>query len=161
MTLRQTALFRAHSNKYITADSGTIVNPYWDRERKPRDMPAGIHQLLSKWFLDRFGVNYRGNSLFCTGDFSIAKSYKTQSSSVILIDPIGNYSVCYSPKCRDLFAYYQFNWSAPGISPEKIWSDMDSLEFSKQQNSGLELAAESLNEVMLHAMSFNYKIIIR
>lgn len=161
MTPTHPVLFRAHSNKYLIGESGTIVNPYWERDRRPRDMPVEIHQVLCKWFLSRFGVNYRANSLFCTGDIAIATGYKTQSSSLLSISPIGDYSVCYSPKCRDLFAYCQFYWSAPGISSEKIFSDMDSLEFSHQQNSGLESAAESMHEVMLHAKSFKYKILAR
>lgn len=121
-------------------------------------MPIAIHQALNEWFVDRFGVDYRGRSLFCTGDASIAAGYKTESSTLISIEPLDDYSVCYSPKCKDLFGYYQFYWSAADISVEKIRADMDSLDFVHQSNDGLEAAATSGHEVMLVAERFHYSL---
>ena len=90
-------------------------------------MPIAIHQFLIEWFVDHFGVDYRGTSLFCTGNASIATGYKTPSSTLISIEPLDDYSVCFSTKCKDLFGYYQFNWSeSPRVlrrlQPLRRWS---------------------------------------
>lgn len=121
-------------------------------------MPIVIHQLLIEWFVEHFGVDYRGRSLFCTGDASIAAGYKTLSSKLISIEPLDDYSVCFSPKCKDLFGYYQFYWSAADTSLEKIRSDMDSLGFVHVCNGGLEAAAASGHEVMLVAERFRFSL---
>lgn len=151
-------LFRAHSTKYLTGATGIIPNPNLQRARKPRDMPSAIHQLLIEWFVDNFGVDYRGKSLFCTGDTSIAEGYMTSSSSLISLEPLDDYSVCFSTKCKDLFGYYQFNWSAVDTPYEKIRADMDSLGFVHVRNGGLEAAAASGHEVMLVAERFRYSL---
>ena len=151
-------LFRAHSTKYLPSATGVIANPNLQRARKPRDMPFATHQALNEWFMDRFGVGYRERALFCTGDASIASGYLTSSSSRILIEPIGDYSICYSARCKDLFAYYQFYWSAPETTVQKIRDDLDTLGFVHQSNGGLEEAASSGCEVMLVAEHFRYSI---
>lgn len=106
----------------------------------------------------RFNVDYRGTSLFCTGDAAVAAGYRTSTSTLIAIEPVGEYSLCYSTKCKDLFGYYQFHWSATAPSAEKIQSDMDSLEFVHQRDGGLEAAAASGHEVMLVAVQFRYRL---
>ncbi|WP_247539247.1 hypothetical protein [Ralstonia pseudosolanacearum] len=151
-------LFRAHSTKYLTGATGIISNPNLQRVRRPRDMPFAIHKALNEWFVDRFGVDYRGGSLFCTGDAAIAAGYKKESSTLISIEPLDDYSVCYSTKCKDLFGYYQFYWSAADTPIEKIRADMDSLGFVHQSNGGLQAAATSGHEVMLVAERFRYSL---
>ncbi len=149
-------LFRAHSTKYLTGCEGIISNPNLTRKRRPRDIPIAIHLLLSDWFVDRFGVDYRGSSLFCTGDMSIAAGYKTSSSTLIAIEPLEDFSVCFSTKCKDLFGHYQFYWSAANTSLDKIRSDMESLDFVHYHNGGLEAASSSRHEVMIVASRFRY-----
>lgn len=122
-------------------------------------MPIAIHQLLVDWFVNHFGVDYRGKSLFCTGDPSVAAGYKTPSSSLISLEPLGDYCVCFSTKCKDLFGHYQFHWSAPNTSLDLIQSDMESLEFIHQRNGGVDAAASSGHEVMLVAERFRYNLI--
>lgn len=122
-------------------------------------MPNAIHMLLSEWFVDHFGVDYRGSSLFCTGDASIAAGYKTSSSTLISIEPLDDYCVCFSTKCKDLFGHYQFYWNVAGTSVEKIREDMGALGFVHQCNGGLEAAATSGHEVMLVAERFRYSLV--
>lgn len=158
MSTEAPQLFRAHSTKYLSGATGIITNPNLQRRRRPRDLPIAVHQLLVDWFLTRFGVDYRGTSLFCTGDAAVAAGYKTSTATVISIEPLDEYSVCYSTKCKDLFGYYQFHWSLTAPSAEKIQADMDSLEFVHQRNSGLEVAAASGHEVMLVAAQYRYRL---
>lgn len=121
-------------------------------------MPIAIHQFLIEWFVDHFGVDYRGTSLFCTGDASVAAGYKNRSSTLISIEPLDSYSVCFSTKCKDLFGHYQFYWSAADTSLEKIRSDLDALDFVHVRNGGLEAAAASGHEVMVVAERFRYSL---
>ncbi|WP_175170401.1 hypothetical protein [Achromobacter kerstersii] len=158
MNVGASMLFRAHSKKYLSGINGIIANPNLQRARQPRDTPVAVHEVLKGWFEDRFGVDYRGSSLFCTGDVAIAAGYKTQASVIIAIEPIGNYSLCYSTKCKDLFAYYQFYWRITDASPDKMRADMDLLGFIHHHNDGLEAAAASGNEVMLVAEKFRYSL---
>lgn len=159
MTLEVSKLFRAHSTKYLDGANGVIPNPNLQRKRRPRDLPISVHQLLIEWFVDRFGVDFRGQSLFCTGDPSIAAGYKSPSTTIISIEPLGDYDVCFSTKCKDLFGYYQFYWSDGKTSAEKIKSDMESLDFIHQRNGGLAAAAASGHEVMLVAERFRYSVV--
>ncbi|WP_418320465.1 hypothetical protein [Piscinibacter sakaiensis] len=114
---------------------------------------------MIEWFVEHFRVDYRGRSLFCTGDASIAAGYKTPSSTLISIEPLGDYSVCFSTKCKDLFEHYQFYWSAATTSLETIRTDMASLGFVHQHNGGLDEAAMSGHEVMLVAERFRYSVV--
>lgn len=159
MTSISQKLFRAHSTKYLTGATGMIPNPNLQRSRRPRDLPIAIHQLLIEWFVDHFGVDYRGRSLFCTGDASIAAGYKTSTSTLVSIEPLEDYFVCFSTKCKDLFGYYQFNWDAKDTSPEQIRTDMESLDYIHERNGNLAAAAASGHEVMLVAEQFRYKLV--
>lgn len=159
MTSTSAKLFRAHSSKYLVNATGVARNPNLSRSRQPRDMPVAIHQILIEWFKESFGIDYRGTSLFCTGDVSIASGYVSRSSKLIAIEPIGDYSVCYSENCKDLFGYCQFNWGDPEKKPADIISDLNELNFMQYQNSGLDIAAGSGNEVMLVTENFRYEII--
>ncbi|MGO0628659.1 hypothetical protein ACTORR_01060 [Pseudomonas sp. SAR267] len=151
-------LFRAHSTKHLTGATGEFSNPNLQRARKPRDMPLATHNILNEWFIDRFSVAYREKSLFCTGDALIAAGYVSEASSLILIEPVGDYSVCYSSRCKDLYSIYQFNWSTSNPSALEIRTHMDGLDFVQHHNTGLEEAAATGCEVMLFAESFRYRI---
>jgi hypothetical protein len=151
-------LYRAHSKKYLNGKSGIISNPNLSRERQPRDMPVAVHRALNDWFSERFGVKYRGSSLFCTGDVAIAAGYTTQASALISIEPIGEYSLCYSTICKDLFGHYQFHWASPETTVETILADMENLGFVHQVNGGIQQAAITGHEVMLFGESFRYHL---
>ena len=103
-------------------------------------------------------MGYREQSLFCTGNPAIAAGYLNGLTAIITLEPIGDYSVCYSEKCTDLYGYCQFHWSNREISEEKIRADLDSLDFIQKVNEGLEQAARSGNEVMLVAERLKYNL---
>lgn len=151
-------LYRAHSKKYLNGKNGVIINPNLLRARQPRDMPLAVHQALDGWFSDRFEVKYRGSSLFCTGDVAIAAGYTTEKSALISIEPLGDYSLCYSPNCKDLFGYYQFHWASPETTVEDIKADMDALGFVHQVNGGIQQAVATGHEVMLFGERFRYNL---
>ncbi|WP_133167874.1 hypothetical protein [Burkholderia gladioli] len=158
MNLATPRLYRAHSKKYLDGRTGIITNPNLLRARQPRDMPPAVHQVLDDWFFDRFGVKYRGSSLFCTGDATIAAGYVTEKSALISVEPLGNYSLSYSPICKDLFGHYQFYWSSPETTLEDIHNSMDSLGFIHQVNGEIQHAAATGHEVMLFGECFRYTL---
>jgi hypothetical protein len=61
-------------------------------DRKPKDTPLEMHQLLDKQFQKRFGIKARSNSLFCY--FRNINSYLRDRSGYgvpYYIFPIGNF----------------------------------------------------------------------
>jgi hypothetical protein len=152
-------LYRAHSKKYLNDSEGVIGNPNLSRVRNPRDMPYEVHKSLQNWFIGKFGVDYRGQTLFCTGDHSIAAGYKKPHNEIVTLMPQEPYSLCYSPTCKDLFGHYQFKWSLAADPVAKLESEIDDLAFVHLKNCGLNEAAASGNEVMIFAEKFNYKIV--
>lgn len=151
-------LYRAHSSKYLTGNSGTISNPNFHRVRRPRDTPVHLHQIICAWFIERFGISYRELSLFCTGNRIVAEGYQNSSSTVISLAPIGTYSVCFSEECKDLFAHCQFIWIPRGAGEKEVKSDLDSFEYKQVINGGICDAARTGNEVMVYATHFSYVI---
>lgn len=152
----QLGLYRAHSTKYLSGTSGLIGNPNIGRTRRPRDTPLHIHETLCAWFSEEFGMSYRELGLFCTGDREVAKGYVKPTSTLIRIEPVGDFSVCYSEVCKDLFAHCQFRWIPNGASAEVIRSDLESFNYIQLSNTGLQEAARTNNEAMIYAERFRY-----
>ncbi|QBP74550.1 hypothetical protein E2K99_05760 [Herbaspirillum huttiense] len=159
MIFKAPYLYRAQSNRYLKGQAGIFLNPNILRARRPRDMPMHVHNAINDWFIESFNIGYRGDALFCTGDRSVAAGYVTKDSTLIAIAPLGDYTVCYSAKCKDLFGYYQFYWSSPEATLEKIKADLESLDFVHEKNGDLTAAAVSGNEVMIVAERFQYCLV--
>jgi hypothetical protein len=153
-------LYRSHSSKYLSARYGTLVNNNLNRIRRPRDTDPRLHQLVGEWFKRKFGTDYRSLSLFCTGDRAIAAGYLTGGKALVRLIPAGDFRICFSPKCKDLFGHFQFKSDTFLRSEIAILKELDSLDFVEYENDGLELACESGNEVMVVAHSFRYEIVI-
>ncbi|WP_131727159.1 hypothetical protein [Achromobacter xylosoxidans] len=152
-------LFRAHSLKYLQGPTGIIANPNLTRDRHPRDMPPPVHAAIRQWFIERFGVDYRGAALFCTGDKTIAAGYKNNNNAIISLFPIGPFSVCYSPKCKDLYGHYLFQWSKADNPATLATTELDNLDFIHRPNGGIQEAVASGHEIMIFAEKFHYKIV--
>lgn len=154
-------LYRAQSKHRLTGTSGILQNPNISRQRRPRDIPLELHSELQRWFTERFGIDYRGQALFCTGDLAVAQGYSRLHLDVAVIElvPAGPYSLCYSPLCKDLFAQYQFVWSRDASYLTGLAEDLDRLQYVHRVNEGLNEAAESGNEIMLFARSVAYRVV--
>lgn len=148
-------LFRGQSSHRLThGRTGYFDNPNLTRVRRPKDSSAQLHGVAGSWMYERFGINYRNAALFCTGRKEVAMGYGTlPGMSAIRIWPIGDYSVCFSRNCMDLYGHFQFR---PGVSDDEIRDSIEGLDFLEYKNSGLQEAAESLCEVMLFAQKFGY-----
>ena len=71
------------------------------KNRSPKDMPEDAHESLDDGFYDEFGVHYRSNAVFVTGNFNTADSY---GDNVYMIFPIGQYSYAWSNQVQDLYS---------------------------------------------------------
>ena len=69
------------------------------KDRKPRHLNILIHNIADEIFLELFGIKFRSQALFCTGDISEAFQY----GNVKCIEPIecDDFNVCWSPKIKD------------------------------------------------------------
>jgi hypothetical protein len=149
-------LYRAHSLKYLQAQSGVLINKNLTRTRIPRDSDPKLHRIAGEWFTKKFGSDYRSLSLFCSGDVEIAKGYLTEGKGLVQLSPVGDFRLCFSPSCKDLFGHFQFKQKL--LADEaSVFAELESLDFVEFKNHGLEASVASKNEVMVIASAFHYK----
>ena len=98
-------------------------------------MSLGLHEEVDEYFFNNFGIKFRSQSVFCTGDIKSALEY----GKVAIIEPIGDFQICWSPKCYDLIEIEDFPW----MSVEEFIIE------KKYQIGSLKEAIESKNEIML------------
>jgi hypothetical protein len=149
-------LYRAHSSKYLSHASGTFENPNLARERRPRDTSIALHAAMGRWFNQKFGIDYRSKALFCTGSRKIASGYIDAHKFLIEVAPIGDYSLCFTSGCMDLFGHFQFAGRSDPENINNVDHELDILQFVEKKNDGLTEAAQSGCEVMLFAHKFSY-----
>ena len=70
------------------------------KNRKPKDTPIEIHDLMDDWFYKKFGIRFRSNSFF--GSFE--ESTVTLYGKPFIIFPIGKYSAISSPVVNDVYS---------------------------------------------------------
>ncbi len=68
------------------------------KDRKPKDTPKEIHNMLDNAFQKKFGIKARSQSLFTS--FYINQTTPYGNSYIIF--PIGNYEILWNPKIIDL-----------------------------------------------------------
>lgn len=116
------------------------------KDRSPRDTPEWIHQLADQWFFDRFGVKYRSESLFCTGDKSVASHY----GNIYPVAPRGEFRFCWSPVVQDFYG----SVSKLKVEPDNASELYRLLETADYTEEDLISAIKSGSEIMLSAPSF-------
>lgn len=127
-------------NFHGTAKHGPV------RNRRPRNTPEWIHLIADKWFFDNFGVNYRTEALFCTGDKTIACYY----GNIYPVAPLDGYSFCWSPEIKDLFK----SVSNMAIEDGDSTSVIELLERGNYRTEDLVNAIASGSEIMIKAEEY-------
>jgi hypothetical protein len=148
-------LFRAHDAVDVPAPSGVFPNPYTTIDRRPLHSSLSLHTLADAWFVDRFGAPFRSKALFCTGDFYASLEFCREDRLPISIKPAGNFKLCFSERCKDMYRHFQ---AMPGFPYEKtqVWAELDSLNYQMIENGPWDAAAASGCEIMLLAPAFEY-----
>ena len=74
------------------------------KQRIPSAMPSSLSQIVDDWFLDRFGVRARSEALFCVGGHGGRLAPAAYGSTNLMILPMGDFKVVWSPQVVDLYA---------------------------------------------------------
>lgn len=114
--------------------------------RIPRDTPKWIHEIADQWFFDNFGVRYRSEALFCTGDKSVALYY----GNIYPVVPVDEFRFCWSPVIEDFYGTVSKLKLEQGDSTE-VFRLLETANYTDQD---LIKAIESGSEIMLHAPSY-------
>lgn len=114
-------------------------------DRKPMNTSNKYHIPLNKYFKDTYGIEYRSNSIFVTGDYNDANDYG--QGSPFLIFPIGNYNYLWSPNIDDLYMHTGVIFSKPLDSKKSLLS-------SYIHNKDMNKAILSDNEIMLNGTEY-------
>lgn len=72
-------------------------------DRRPRDTRKDVHEIFDRYFKDRFGINYRTQSMFVSGNNHIVADY----GHPYIVFPIGDYDYCWSIISDDLMYYFE------------------------------------------------------
>ena len=151
-----TNLFRAHRLSEVPEQQGLLLNPYLDMARNPRNTSRELHDLADAWFKHKFGVNFRSRALFCTGNRVEAEDYCDDNHVLISIEPVGDHAFCYSPNCTDMYRHFK-RVSAHPWQQDKVWKELDSLQYQLVNNAPWSTAALSGCEIMMYAQVFKYR----
>jgi len=109
------------------------------KNRTPRNLDEILHNRADECFCAIFGIRFRSQSLFCTGNIEVAKKY----GSAAKIMPIGNYEVCWSSKCSDF------------IEIEDSCLSVEEFIIENEYQTGrINEAIESGNEIMIFCDSY-------
>jgi len=73
------------------------------KNRKPKNTPEKLHNLMDDWFYGKFGVRSRSNAIFCIFEYREADLYGEPH----VIFPIGKYKAVSSPIVLDLYAFFE------------------------------------------------------
>ena len=94
-------------------DCNKLIKFTTNKKRKPRDSPHKLHNISDSFFLHKFDVCYRSESIFTTINIADASEYSLSLNfsgkvdyslaGVYVVFPINNYKLCYSKKIKDLF----------------------------------------------------------
>jgi hypothetical protein len=146
------------------ASTVQISNP---TGREPTDTDALVHDIANEWFGRRFGVEYRSEALFASGDKGMATQYGTPC----MVFPKGQFQFCYSGDIPDFTTEYQNLFSDNGIGNSIWWERKETngeelnaaqyqrvynaivglLEAGHYKSKGLITAVNSGSEIMIHA----------
>lgn len=97
--IKEYPLYRGVPDSRLTF--GALPNP---ENRPSRDTPTKIHEAMDNWFEKKFGIRYRSNALFVTGDKNMTSDYYAGMTygDLLLIFPIGDFRFCWSTKADDV-----------------------------------------------------------
>lgn len=125
-----------------TSESTPVLFVSPRADRTPVDTHRRWHQLLDQYLQAKFGVPFRSNSLFCTGDPAVAQFYGNR----YIVIPMGTGKYVWSPSIDDLANNPMF-MAAP---PESV-TELDGTGFEQSYiNSDLIDAIRSAHEIMIN-----------
>ena len=127
--------------------------------RKATNTPQWFSDVVDEYFVDKFGIPFRSNSVFCTTKAFIAMTY----GPLYAIFPIGDFDYCYSPIIEDMYdlsslAKYGFvkidmrDRSFKSKEKEDIYPLLDKLEYTNKNFMNWENID---NEIMISCEKYH------
>jgi hypothetical protein len=113
-------------------------------DRKPKDTPHDLHEIINDYFTDKFGEPFR-NAMFVVGSDRIAGEYGQQYS----IFPAGNFTFLWSDQITDLYeelAIDEMSFLRNGQADQVL---------SSYRNTDLQRAILSKHEIMIRCESYH------
>jgi hypothetical protein len=116
------------------------------KDRLPMTTHRAIHELIDQWFAEQCGIKFRSQSLFASGDRSMAQNY----GATAIVVPCGDFDFAWSPEYADLYTSIDFDERDPSL-PEKVSDLMNNGNY--RINQGLREAIKSGHEIMFACSS--------
>ena len=158
---------RYYHNRFLI--SGRKSNTFFEKKRvrknrKPKDTPIEIHNLMDDWFNKKFGIRFRSNSFFASFEEITTIDY----GNPFIIFPIGKYSAISSSTVNDLFSeieeesydilgkYIDLKAEWKGLSDmykEKILITVEKI-LNKANYKDIRKGYNKMSEVMIHCKEY-------
>lgn len=126
---------------FLRGISTVISHPFvaqTRKDRRPRDLAFELHEVADEWFLKRFGVRFRSQSVFVSSLHVVASGYGPQTVRIV---PLGNYRYCWSRSTSDLLSILK------GAAVGQVQGLMDAAQYV---DVDLAAAHRDGHEVMLY-----------
>jgi hypothetical protein len=133
-----------------------LRNPYLSVSRNPRDSSIELHRLADDWFFSKFKIRFRSAALFGNGNSSVVAKYVDADHRAISLMPRGEFTICYSPNCVDMYEHFKAIGRHPW-SREKVFVELDSLDYMVGSDELWAGALQSGCEIMMYAQEFIYQ----
>jgi hypothetical protein len=142
--VNQTILYRG-----LAHDSTNMKILQCPHNRKPRNTSIVFHNMLEKYFKDRFGIPYRSSSIFATGSKDNAMAYTNHFSVAGLhaMFPIGSPKFCWSPNIDDLTVHFEIYDDKAVLHEGNIIKELDRCQY---REGDMKSAIASGCEIMIH-----------
>lgn len=129
-----------------------LENKFLLKPRKPVDSGIEFHHIADEWFLKKFNIKARSQTILCSTDIEQAREYAV-SGGLAELAPIGNYQLIFSTDVNDFIQH-----DIDCYNPDEI---VDWLENKNYQivDSEDNIPESHLGEVMLYCASYQVKII--
>ncbi|PME61616.1 hypothetical protein BCT40_15235 [Vibrio lentus] len=98
-----TVLYRGFSE---VMPEGKLSNIFLDAPRHPKETPIQVHEAADEWFLDRFKIKARSQTILCTNCLEQAEIHAKHGGSLTKLTPIQPYKIIYSELVYDFTDYF-------------------------------------------------------
>lgn len=126
------------------------------KNRRPKDSSIRLHDAFNGYLHEKFGIKYRSQAVFASGDSDEAASY----GRLMTIFPIGNFDYCWSPMVKDLYndLPYKIEDLLNTANPRAIevlnqWLDENHYRHNVSM-ADFGQAIMSKNEIMIHCDNY-------
>lgn len=97
-------MYRGMDDELIPRD-GFVSVLQTRKDRRPKDTPGILHDALNTMLTREFGIPYRSQGLFVSGNPGEALHY----GKVAIILPEGDFKFCWSTSVSDAYAHFELN----------------------------------------------------